>query len=392
MPDAASIICRRCGTANTAGDQFCGSCGAFLEWEGQPAEPGPAGDSGAEPGPAGSLPPTAATNATNATPVPSGMPEIVPSDPIWPPEPGASASPSPQATSSAAADADAGLIRCPSCGIANPATRTFCQSCGTTLAQAARVVEPDAAAIAAAVARQASVPRVATTPVPPAAPRAGRSSRGFPRWIFVIGGLGILVGVGAVAASMLLSGPGPGSIATSAPETAAPSTAAVESAAVESAAPSPTPASVQLSLTSATASSVVGNRAKFAADMAIDGNPKTCWQEGKPTEKGQWIEVTFAKARVDAITMYNGYQLSDDAYFANLRLKDITVSINGGDPIKIRLEDVKGPQRFELGAIDGATKVRVTIVSTYASKKTSYVDSPFDDAALSEIAVEGTPQ
>ena len=249
------------------------------------------------------------------------------------------------------------------------------------------MVEPDAAAIAAAVARQASVPRVATTPVPPAAPRAGRSSRGFPRWIFVIGGLGILVGVGAVAASMLLSGPGPGSIATSAPQSAAPSTPSVELAA-----PSPTPASVQLSLTSATASSVVGNRAKFAAGMAIDGDPKTCWQEGKATEKGQWIEVTFAKARVDAITMYNGYQLSDDAYFANLRLKDITVSINGGDPIKIRLEDVKGPQRFELGAIDGATKVRVTIVSTYASKKTSYTNSPFDDAALSEIAVEGTPQ
>ncbi len=384
MPDAPSIICRRCGTANVPGDQFCGSCGAFLEWEGQPAEPGPAADSGAAPGPSGSLPPAA---AANAAPAPSGMPEIVPSDPIWPPEPGASASPPLQGMSSAAPDTAEGLIRCPSCGIANPATRTFCQSCGTTLAQAARVVEPDAAAIAAAVARQASVPRVATAPVPPAAPRAGRSSSGFPRWILVIGGLGILVGVGAVAASMLLSGPGPGSIATSAPELVAPSIAVVELAE-----PSATPASVQLTLKTATASSVVGNRAKFAAAMAIDGDPKTCWQEGKATEKGQWIEVTFATSRVDAITMYNGYQLSDDAYFANLRLKDINVSINGGDPIKIRLEDVQGPQRFELGAVDNATKLRVTIVSTYASKKTAYANSPFDDAALSEIVVDGTPQ
>ena len=384
MPDAASIICRRCGTANVPGDQFCGSCGAFLEWEGQLAEPIPAADSGAGPGPTDGLPPTAATDATRA---PSGMPEIVPSDPIWPPEPGVSASPPLQGMSSAAPDAGAGLIRCPSCGIANPVTRTFCQSCGTTLAEAARVVEPDAAAIAAAVARPASVPSVATAPVPPAAPRAGRSSRSIPRWIFVIGGLGILVGVGAVVASMLLSGPGPGSIATSAPQSAAPSTAIVELAA-----PSPTPASVQLTLTSAKASSVVGNRSKFAAGMAIDGDPKTCWQEGKATEKGQWIEVAFPAARVDAITLYNGYELSDDAYFANLRLKDITVSINGGDPIKIRLEDARGPQRFELGAVDGATKVRITIVSTYASKKTAYTNSPFDDAALSEIVVDGTPQ
>ncbi len=67
MPDAASIICRRCGTANSPGDEFCGSCGAFLEWEGQPAEPGsiadPAAGPGhaAGPGPAGSGPPMAAS-------------------------------------------------------------------------------------------------------------------------------------------------------------------------------------------------------------------------------------------------------------------------------------------------------------------------------------------
>jgi len=315
------------------------------------------------------------------------MPEIVPSDPIWPPEPGLAAAPPPQGKSTPVPDATAGLIRCPSCGIANPLTRTFCQSCGTTLAQAERVVEPDAAAIAAAVARPAAVPPVATAPVAPATPGAGRSSRGFPTWILVVGGLGLLVGVGAVAASMLLSGPGPGSIATSAPVSAAPSTAVIESAA-----PSPTPVPVKLMLTAAKASSVVGNRAKFAAGMAIDGDPKTCWQEGKATEKGQWIEVAFSPARVDTITLYNGYELSDDAYFANLRLKDVTVSINGGDPIKIRLKDAQGPQRFDLGGITGATKLRITIVSTYASKKTPYAGSPFDDAALSEVILEGTPQ
>ena len=37
MTDDTGVICRRCGFANVAGDQFCGSCGAFLEWEGETA-------------------------------------------------------------------------------------------------------------------------------------------------------------------------------------------------------------------------------------------------------------------------------------------------------------------------------------------------------------------
>ena len=36
MTDDTRTICKRCGFSNIPGDQFCGSCGAFLEWEGQP--------------------------------------------------------------------------------------------------------------------------------------------------------------------------------------------------------------------------------------------------------------------------------------------------------------------------------------------------------------------
>ena len=36
MTDDPRTICKRCGFSNIPGDQFCGSCGAFLEWEGQP--------------------------------------------------------------------------------------------------------------------------------------------------------------------------------------------------------------------------------------------------------------------------------------------------------------------------------------------------------------------
>jgi hypothetical protein len=153
----------------------------------------------------------------------------------------------------------------------------------------------------------------------------------------------------------------------------------------------PTPAPAALSPTGATASSVVGNRAKFAADMAIDGDPATCWQEGKAQEQGEWLEVTFAAARVDAVLLWNGYQLSEDAYYANRRLRDVEISVDGGVPLAVRLPDQLEPFRVELGGIEGATRIRITIVTTYDPRKTDYPGSPFDDAALSEVEVIGVP-
>jgi hypothetical protein len=375
VTDTMPIICRRCGFANVPGDQFCGSCGSFLEWEGLPAAGEPAAGE-----PAGGPGVDALSRQQVAQPAPP--PTAQPGTP----------------TAAPAAAVAAGLVRCPACGIANPATRTFCQSCGTTLAQASRVAEPSAAAIAAAVARPASVPRAATAPVAGAALRAAAApSRGFPTWILVIGGLGILVGIAAVAASMLLGGKAPGSGATTVPGSGAivsgaPTTGNGGASGEPSGGPSASAAPVEIALKTAKASSVIGNRSKFSADKAIDGDPTTCWQEGKTTEKGQWIEVTFARTRVTSVTLYNGYELSDDAYFANLRLKDVEVSVNGGKAIPIRLKDAKGPQQFELGSIAGATRMRITIVSTYASKKTAFTNSPFDDAALGEIVVEGVPE
>jgi len=32
----ATIVCEQCGTRNDEGESFCGQCGTYLEWEGQP--------------------------------------------------------------------------------------------------------------------------------------------------------------------------------------------------------------------------------------------------------------------------------------------------------------------------------------------------------------------
>jgi hypothetical protein len=215
--------------------------------------------------------------------------------------------------------------------------------------------------------------------------------------------LGIVAGVGVVAASTLLRPAAPSSGASSAPGTppatltptlppASPGDSAAPSTPSDSGAPStPAPAGVALTMTGATASSVVGNRDLFQPTMAIDGVLTSCWQEGAPEEAGEWIEVTFEPALLDYVVVYAGYQLSRDAYLANLRPKDVTVSVNGGTPLAFVLNDTELPQRIDVGEVPGATTVRITIVSSYPSEATPYLGSPFDDLAISEIRAFGIP-
>ena len=401
MTGEAGVICRRCGFANVAGDQFCGSCGAFLEWEGDVA--------------ADAAPPSAATAADDDL-VGLVRPATSPPTPVPPPV-AQSAAPGPVAPAAlpvatgAPAASTAGLLRCPACGIANAPTRTFCQSCGARLAEASWVGEASREQISAAVSAR-------PTPAPPALGEAargdpsgrstGRSSGGIAGWIIGVAVLGILVGVGIVAASVMLKSPGPASGATAAPSALAsggPGSSAAASAGTggtdapgtiapataEAGTPGPTGklAGVPLTLTGVAASSVVDDLAKFQPEMAIDGNVKTSWQEGAANEKGQWIEVAFDPARVDAVVLNNGYGASTALYKGNLRLKKIQISINGGTPKVVTLKDTAKDQLIALGEHPGANRLRITIVSTYGAVKTSVSGTPFDDAALSEIRVLG---
>jgi hypothetical protein len=397
------LLCRRCGFSNVPGDQFCGSCGAFLEWEGEPAAP--IGSPVATP-----LPPPAGTGPDPDVPQvrPAGGPPPV--LPVTPWEAAGQASSAPTELIRVPTPAgDGALIRCPACGIANAPGRTFCQSCGTKLAEAPRVAEVTAAQIAAAVNAPARPVTVQTTTVHGSSPEPrAASGGGIGKWIVLMVVVGVLVGGGAVLASQLLKGPGPASVASSGPSvapspgaaTGAPSAEAPSGGAPSAetpsgdptAAPSPVaPKPVALVLTGAVASSVVGDLAKFQPGKAIDGDPRTCWQEGSKAEKGEWIEVTFAPSKAASLVITNGYNASKALFRGNLRLKDIAISVNGGAATKVRLRDTGSPQSVNIKDVSGATTLRITILSTYRSVKTSVAGTPFDDAALGEIVVYGVP-
>jgi uncharacterized OB-fold protein len=391
MASDRSVICTRCGFANVPGDQFCGSCGAFLEWEGAASAATEVSPAAAPPGPEATAPAASRSQSTPGIP-----PTATPSGPSNPPA----------APPGIPGEAGGTLVRCPSCGIANPASRTFCQTCGAKLSPNATVSSRSRAEIAAAVAAVPGAPPVSAAPATQAAgaaaPGQARRSRGLPRWIAVVVVLGVLAGVAAVAASQLLKGGEPASAASAAPTASGAPAASSSGGSVvpspsgaEGASPTPAPTSVAgkpLKLTSASASSILnGNTGRYGPQNAIDGSLKTSWQEGAAAEQGQWLEVGFASSTVSAITIRNGYQASTPQYRANLRLKVIQISIDGGPPLTVTLKDATAVQRINLTPVTNATHVRITIVSTYPAVKTSVAGSPFKDAAVSEIGVLGVP-
>ena len=213
-----------------------------------------------------------------------------------------------------------------------------------------------------------------------------------PSWVIGVGVVGLLIGVAIVLAGLALRGPAPDSGATGsgdAPSSGAASGAPETSGPSGSASAPGTP--VPLVLAKAKASSVVDDRAKFQPGMAIDGDPDTAWQEGASQEKDQWIEVAFDPSRADTLVIRNGYQASQAAFRGNRRLKDVLITVDGGQPIPVKLKDNTKPQEVDLGGVSGATKVRITIVSTYPGEATSVEGTPFDDAAVSELTVLGVP-
>ena len=90
MTAPGNLICSKCGFSNVPGDQFCGSCGAFLEWEGvaaadpAPAPPGPLADVPVV-GPPVGLPPVTAAPPP-ATTAARGRADPLPG--MWHREPG----------------------------------------------------------------------------------------------------------------------------------------------------------------------------------------------------------------------------------------------------------------------------------------------------------------
>jgi hypothetical protein len=186
-PSTDRVICYQCGTSNAAGDQFCGNCGVFLEWS-----PGPAASTSRAVAPGAAAPDSDASLAGSLEQPTTQAPVAAPRG-------------SPQ------------LVRCPTCGTANEAGKTFCLKCGNKLAGATvatRLPLPPRSEPAAspAVGSSAASKRDAVRR------RESAKEGGGSGWLLV-GGAGIAVGAVIVAIVLLLGSgkPPPPAAASSAP-------------------------------------------------------------------------------------------------------------------------------------------------------------------------------
>ena len=116
-PCVEEIICKRCGLHASADEDFCGGCGAFLEWEGERVvvDDGPA--------------PLSAPSASDQKPAPpppppSGPVAVQPAPPIERPKPPAPRPP--------ARRAEPGDIFCGQCGQPNNPERGSAGNAGTS--------------------------------------------------------------------------------------------------------------------------------------------------------------------------------------------------------------------------------------------------------------------
>ena len=122
--------------------------------------------------------------------------------------------------------------------------------------------------------------------------------------------------------------------------------------------PAASSVSVQDGAVAATATSY-GERFSYLPEarpgLAIDGDPNTSWTVLDPA--GQFIEITTAAA-TDHVTLLQPSGLRDVR-----RLETVAVTVDGGDPIEVILDDrslISG-QRIEFPATAGPTTIRVAL-------------------------------
>ena len=370
--DARTDLQASCGFTNIPGDQFCGSCGAFLEWDGRARRTLGAGRGSAAARRRRSRRDPARPAAWTA---PSARPQPAPTA-AWP--------------TTRASD----LVRCPACGIANPSTPDVLP-----------VVRDDAGRGRAGRGRHRPTrsPRRSRwtpargagadpTPSQPGRERDSGSKRGIPSWVVGVGAIGVLVGVAIVLAGVALRGQNPGLRARRArvPRRRAPASSAgpgVERPSVARRAGHGRRARAL------GRQGVVGGRqpAKFAGRARRStATRRPAGRRGASRRRASGSRSRSTRRGPTRSLIRNGYQASQALFRGNRRLKDILVSVDGGTadpgPAQGHDEGAADRPRRRAGGDVGPDHDRVDVRRGRRPRSRT----PFDDARQ-RAAVLGVP-
>jgi hypothetical protein len=140
--------------------------------------------------------------------------------------------------------------------------------------------------------------------------------------------------------------------------------------------------------TAASSSLPVDRGGQYQSWMAIDTFPETAWVEGTTGPGvGEWITLTFPDAiEIHRISLDVGYDRDKDIFFANNRIKKVTLTFSNGEQVELEFADTRGMQTIPLVRAPGpnieTTSVTLTIEDIYPGTE-------YDDTCLAEIEIWG---
>ncbi|HFI0452867.1 TPA: DUF805 domain-containing protein [Streptococcus suis] len=116
----------------------------------------------------------------------------------------------------------------------------------------------------------------------------------------------------------------------------------------------------------------------------IDGDRTTAWVENV---SGQGIQESITLTldgiyNISQMSIYSGYQLSDDIYYKNSRPARIRLTFSDNSYQELDINDQMGEQLIELPQSVNTSSVTVTILKTYFGNK-------YEDTAISDIRFIG---
>jgi hypothetical protein len=363
-------ICEQCGTANGDDAEFCGGCGAFLEWDAREdaarAERA-AGAVAADPSPAtirspATDPPvTTGPPLTTGPPVTTGSAGTAPADATGttrtgpaPVQPGQRTPHRVRHTPTVMDEPTRvapGETACPACGVGNDPTRRFCRRCGTPLAGVAVARLPWWRRLLARLrGRRAHAAGYR--------PRTRTRFRGGP-WTVLVFLLAAVVAVALIPSLRGLVGAGV--------------TAVRDRLANRE----------QVTPVNATASSSAdGHPAKNLYDAATN----VYWAPSVPSTGavGQWVALDLARpVRLLDLVFTTGISADRQQFLTEARPEHVEVTLTAADGTtrvrSLRLHDAAGAQRFDVTG-DGVTRIQVTIRSIYGAR-------PGRQVAIAEVEV-----
>lgn len=115
--------------------------------------------------------------------------------------------------------------------------------------------------------------------------------------------------------------------------------------------------------------------------LAIDQDGSTAWVEGSSDAgENEWLELeSDTPQRISTIQILNGYDKSNDIFYANNRIEKIRIDFSDGTYIYSTLLDGYGViSEIDLGQAIKTSSIRITIQGVYPGTR-------FNDTCLSEV-------